>query len=208
MNIKYKRLVLAQINLLVLLILINFSCSRENNDDKNIYNSNDDYDDLDSIMYTRNPEFDDSLLMVIKTFDITPETINARLELLSQLNKFEEALVFLSKLSSNDFERPYDSVRFKNYFKSKLLKDQKKRDELSKQTVDYIKMYLVKHPLDTLTLASYCEYKLKYMSRDKVYNSIDSMSSSNNFHPVYDFIISIYFPEVLDKNQGYKSNGL
>jgi len=155
--------------------------------------------DADLYSYWKKEESYDSLLTVIESCEKTPKVLSARLNLLSLLGRYEEALRLISTMKRSDFMTPYDSISNLNYFKSKLTKDSVVKIELYKQTLGYISAYLEEQPTDTLAVFHYCGISLEILSEDELYEKIDSMARRNDFSPLYEFTISAYLSKYLER---------
>jgi len=155
--------------------------------------------DADLYSYWTKEESYDSILTVIESCEKTPKVLSAKLNLLSLLGRYEEALRLISTMKRSDFMTPYDSISNLNYFKSKLTKDSLVKKELFKQTLEYISAYLEEQPTDTLAVFHYCGTSLEILSEDRLYEKIDSMAKRNDFSPVYEFAISTYLSEYLER---------
>jgi len=158
----------------------------------------------DLYKYWIEPKYHDSLLLVIQDCEQTPEVLSARLNLLSLLDKNEEALNLIATLNSSDFKTSYDSISSLNYFKAAMTDDLMVKRKLNSLTMDHISTYLKSNPMDTLALFSYCEIALKVLSKKELYIKLDSMSKQNDLDSVYEFVISSYLPEFLESYE----NGL
>jgi len=155
--------------------------------------------DADLYSYWMNEESYDSLLTVIESCEKTPKVLSARLNLLSLLGRYEEALRLISTMKRSDFMTPYDSISNLNYFKSKLTKDSVVKKDLYKQTLEYISVYLEEHPTDSLALFHYCGTSLEILSEEELYQKIDSIARRNDFSPMYELAISAYLSKYLDR---------
>lgn len=141
----------------------------------------------------------DSLLTVVESCEKTPEVLSARLNLLSLLGRYEEALRLISSLKRSDFMTQYDSISSLNYFESKLTKDSVVKKELYKQTLEHISAYLEEQPTDSLALFHYCGTALEILSKEELYKKIDSIAKRNDFNPVYELAISTYLSKYLER---------
>ncbi|WP_424964139.1 hypothetical protein [Ekhidna sp.] len=80
-----------------------------------------------------------------------------------------------------------------------LATDSLVKKNLHNQTLKHISIYLESQPTDTFALGHYCGQALEIISEKELYERLDSMSKYNDFNPVYEFVISTYLPNYLER---------
>ncbi len=157
--------------------------------------------DLDSLIFHRDQTSDSLLFEQIRRCQDLPRIVELKLDLLTSLDRFREALLYLDTLDRENFSNSYDSLIYRIFFESKLTIDKEAKINMFKTVTDELERYLLKTPLDTLALGNYCLYSLEYNPPEFVFKKIDSMAFANNYDPTYKFVMALYFPDRLKHYQ-------
>lgn len=150
---------------------------------------------IDSVIHERESSQDSLLLELVKECGDSPKFVELRLDILSNLKRFNEGLQYIESLDKNNFVKPYDSLVYSAFFKRNLTQDESEKLELVKNVVHEMEDRLIEFPFDTLALGNYCMYSLKFKSEEQIITELDSMARHNNFDGTYAFVVFLYFPD-------------